>query len=178
MTLSAFLAEHREDKMFSLTYYHNPARWHVSPLDDSNPVKEVSNWSPQLKYLNADQSDVSEDIKQLPNNVGGIYIFELKGITLPLAENYILYVGRCQSTDGQNIRKRAKEYFFKDRFERHLIKEMFELWADYLYYRYCPDSDNERIIKTERSLIGSILPPYNAEFPTVVYIKETKSAFE
>lgn len=178
MDKQAFLSEDDNNYKYVLSYYHYPSRWLMHQLNEGNPIRDERNWSPQYKYLNSDGSDVSEFIKRLPNNTGGIYVFELKGITLPFIENYILYVGRCQSTDKQNIRKRAKEYFYKDRRERHLIKEMFDRWGDYLFYRYCPDDNNDRIIETERLLIRSILPQYNAEIPKNVIIKTTISAFK
>ncbi len=174
MTYRAFLSKDDKNYLHELVFYHNPSRWALYQLEDGNPAKIETNWSQQIKFFNSDKTDVSDDIKRLPNTTGGIYIFELKGITIPFMENYILYIGRCQYTNNQNIRKRAREYLHPD---RDLIEQMFRRWADYIYYRYCPDTDNERIKETEQILISSILPQYNSDIPQRVIIENPVSAF-
>ena len=42
---------------------------------------------------------------------------------------------------------------------------MFSRWKDYLYYRYYPDTDNDRIKNNEIQLIRAILPQYNEVIP-------------
>ncbi len=178
MERSAFIASDDTNYLFEYTCYHNPARWKKYKLEDDNPVLDEQNWSPQIKYLNENNTGLSKEVKQLPNDKGGIYVFELKGITLPFIENYVLYIGRCQSTRRQNFRKRASEYLKRERESRVLIRQMFKRWGDYLYYRYCIDDDNERIVRTEKYLISSILPLCNADIPNIVEIKEAKPAFD
>jgi hypothetical protein len=109
------------------------------------------------------------------NDTGGIYVFYIKGLNLSFIENYILYIGRCQFTETQHIRKRAREYY-KD--TRDLIVEMFSRWKEHLYYRYYPDTNNERIKNNEIQLIRAILPQYNEVIPDQVDIQDSVPAFE
>lgn len=128
----AFLAEDSNNYQYELTYYHNPNRWRNNIINTENPIRNVDNWSDEIKYLNESNDDLSDDIKNLPNDTGGIYVFYIKGLNLSFIENYILYIGRCQFTETQHIRKRAREYY-KD--TRDLIVEMFSRWKEHLYYR-------------------------------------------
>ena len=173
MRYRAFIDD--EDEVYRLEYYHNPKRWTMNMVSDENPIKNVSNWSHEIKYLNELNNDISDEIKTLPNTTGGIYIFYLKGLNLPFIENYILYIGRCQYADQQNIRKRAKEYYSD---KRALISRMFHKWDKYLYYRYYPDVDNDRIKQNEVQLIRSILPYFNEDIPDNIEVRETIPAFE
>lgn len=170
----AFTEEYSDNNRYQLTYYHNPQRWRQNTLDEDNPMKDPNNWSAELKYLNQTNDDVSDDIKRLPNNKGGIYVFFIKGVNLPFMENYILYVGRCKCTDNQNIRKRAKEYF-KD--ARPLILRMFDRWKEHLYYRCYLDDDNDRICRNEVSLIRAIMPELNEDIPDRIEVQPTVLAF-
>ena len=71
-----------ENKLFDITYYHTPSRWIKYAVDESNPIADESNWSKEIKYLNETNDDISDDIKNIPNDTGGIYMFFLKGISL------------------------------------------------------------------------------------------------
>ena len=172
----AFLAEDSSNYQYELKYYHNPYRWVNNAIEIDNPIRNVDNWSDEIKYLNASNDDLSEGIKNLPNNTGGIYIFYIKGLNLSFIENYILYIARCQftGTDRQHIRKRAREYYNDT---RGLIVEMFSRWKDHLYYRYYPDTDNERIKNNEIQLIRAILPQYNEVIPDQIEIQDSIPAF-
>lgn len=170
----AFLAENSENYQYELIYYHNPNRWRDNIIALDNPIRNVENWSAEIKYLNESNDDLSDEIKNLPNDTGGIYVFYVKGLNLSFMENYILYVGRCQFTGTQHIRKRAREYY-KD--TRDLIVEMFSRWKDYLYYRYYPDTDNDRIKNNEIQLIRAILPQYNEVIPDQIDICDSIPAF-
>ena len=170
----AFLAEDSENYKYDLTYYHNPNRWRDNIIALDNPIRNVENWSAEIKYLNESNDDLSDDIKNLPNDTGGIYVFYVKGLNLSFMENYILYVGRCQFTNTQHIRKRAREYY-KD--TRDLIVEMFNRWKDFLYYRYYPDINNDRIKDNEIQLIRAILPQYNEVIPDRISICDSIPAF-
>lgn len=170
----AFLSEDSDNYKYELRYYHNPKRWHDNLVDANNPIKDVANWSEEIKYLNIHNDDISNDIKSLPNNTGGIYVFYVKGLNISFFENYILYIGRCKFTQNQNIRKRAKEYYTDT---RDLIVEMFSRWKEHLYYRYYADIDNERIEKNEIQLIRAILPQYNEVIPDKIEIQQTVPAF-
>ena len=163
-----------DNKLYDITYYHTPSRWINNLIDPSNPIANETMWSKEIKYMNDDNNDISDEIKNLPNNTGGIYIFFIKGLSLPFIEKYITYIGRCQYTDNQNIRKRAREYFTDD---RDLIKRMFTHWKAYLYYRYFPDTNNDNIRMNEAMLIKSIWPPFNLVIPDKIDIQKTTSAF-
>lgn len=175
MRYRAFIASDESNLLYRLEYCHNLNRWRENLLPNDSPLRDLSNWSDEYKYFNNDGSRASDSIYNLPNNVGGIYVFYLKGLNLPFFENYILYIGRCKSTDRQYIRKRALEYQHDD---RPLIKEMMTRWKDRLFYRYYPDHDNDRIDKTEVILIRAILPYYNEEIPDNVSVQPSTPAFE
>ncbi len=170
----AFIHDDDDNERYRLTYYHNPQRWIDNLLETNNPIRDLANWSNEIKYLNDQNSDVSQEIKNLPTDRGGVYMFYLKGINLPFVENYILYIGRCQFTSNQNINKRANEYLKDERIE---IKRMFRKWKEYLYYRYYPDTDNEKICSNEVKLIRAIAPEFNEEIPNNFEVQNTVPAF-
>ncbi len=170
----AFMAEDDENDHYVLKYVHNPNRWKKNLIDENNPIRNMDNWSKEYKYLNVDNNDISDEIRNLPNDVGGIYIFYIKGINLPFIENYILYIGRCQYTNNQNIRKRACEYY-KD--GRSMVKKMFKRWQGHLYYRYYADTDNETIKENEVLLIRAIAPEYNESIPNAIQKQQATPAF-
>lgn len=80
----AFLTEDSENYKYNLTYYHNPNRWRDNIIALDNPIRNVENWSAEIKYLNESNDDLSDDIKNLPNDTGGIYVFYVKGLNLSL----------------------------------------------------------------------------------------------
>lgn len=174
----AFIDSEDDNAKYRLEYYNNPSRWDrcTIPLDD--PIRNRENWTDEIKYLKANSTDVSDEIKQLPRDKGGIYIFYIKGGCLPFLENYILYVGRCKLTNHQNIRKRAKEYlrdYVKN--TRPQISKMFRLWGNLLYYRCYLEIDNNKIDRHEAELIKAIVPPFNEDIPTKIEIQEQTTAF-
>lgn len=173
MNYRAFVVEDKA-ALFEVVYYHKPQRWLDNAVCINNPIMDMQNWSPEIKYLNSLNNDISDEIKSIPRDTGGIYMFFIKGICLPFIENYIIYIGRCQFTQAQNIRKRAKEYFSDD---RTMIKSMFENWKNHLYYRYYPDTDNQRIHDNEIQLIRAILPPLNEVIPDKLEVQPTIPAF-
>lgn len=174
MRYRAFLTSDPSNFQYSLTYYHNPQRWNKYKIDDNNPIKNEANWSKEIKYLNDTNSGISSEIKNIPKDTGGIYYFYIKGINLPFIENYILYIGRCQYTEHQNIRKRAMEYYNDSRI---LIQEMFNRWKEHLYYRYFPCKENEESCQDELILISAILPQYNEDIPEKITKVAKKTAF-
>lgn len=172
MIVRAFIDD--ENRLFDITYFHNPSRWLEYTIDQNNPIANEANWSKEMKYLNDTNDDISDEIKNIPNNTGGIYMFFIKGLSLTFIEKYIVYIGRCQYTEDQNIRKRAKEYFKDD---RDFIRSMFNHWKEYVYYRYYPDTDNERIIANEALLLNAIWPPFNPTIPSNIDVQPTINAF-
>jgi hypothetical protein len=173
-TYRAFV-EQNDEKLYAVTYYHKPQRWYDNRIEENDPILNVNNWSEEIKYLNNSHNEVSTGINNLPDNKGGIYIFYIKGICLPFIENYILYVGRCQHTKNQNLRKRAKEYFSD---KRPLIRGLFDKWKEHIYYRFYPDENNNRICLNETKLIRTILPPYNDSIPDNIDVQPTIPAFQ
>lgn len=174
MRKNAFLNLNDEDKLFDIIYYHNPRHWVENKIDAANPIVDEANWSTEIKYYNGE--DISDEIKDLPTNTGGIYMFYLKGINLPFIEKYIVYIGRCHYTDGvQYIRKRAKEYDSDN--SRSDIVRMKKYWKNYLFYRYYPETDNEKIDRDEITLIRAIRPPFNSEIPDKTEVQHTINAF-
>jgi hypothetical protein len=174
MRKAAFLNTHDEDKLYDITYYHNPNHWIDNKIEDLNPISDVTKWSEEIKYYEGE--DISDSIKNLPTNTGGIYMFYLKGINLPFIENYIVYIGRCHYSNGsQHIRKRAKEYDSDN--SRTDIVRMKKYWKDYLFYRYYPETDNEQIDKDEVALIRAIRPPFNSEIPDKLDVQPSEKAF-
>jgi hypothetical protein len=174
MSLYRAFIEENDEKLFEVTYYHKPQRWLDNTVDSTNQIMNVQNWSSEIKYLNNSHDAISDEISNMPNDKGGVYMFYIKGICLPFIENYIVYIGRCKYTDSQNIRKRAKEYFNDD---RPMIKTMFKRWKEHLYYRYYHDTDNNNIDSNEVKLIRTILPPFNEVIPDRIEIQTTIPAF-
>ncbi len=174
MRANAFLNLNDEDKLYDIIYYHNPKHWIENKIDDDNPIINEDNWSKEIKYYEGES--ISEDIKNLPTNTGGVYMFYLKGINLSFFENYIVYIGRCHYSEGKRyIRKRAKEYDSDN--SRTEIVRMKKYWKDYLFYRYYPETDNDVIDRDEATLIRAIRPPFNSEIPDKIEVQATTNAF-
>jgi len=148
-------------------------RWKDNFVGKDNPIRDVTNWSSEIKYMK--DGKISDRIKNIPSDKGGIYMFYLKGINLPFSEFHILYIGRALLTEKENIKKRACHYIYD---KRELIKEMFQRWKDQLYYRYFADTENDRIKSNEAALIRAILPPYNEQIPDKIEIQPETKAFE
>lgn len=177
MNIDAFVNANDSARIYECTYYHDPTRWNSIPKD----TKEILNsqkWSGYIKYLDP-EGNVSDAIKNLPNNEGGIYIFFIQGPTLPSAEMYIAYIGRALFTDGQNIKKRVSQYNRESKRNnaRPKISRLFRHWKDYLYVKYFSTKDNELIQQGESALIKAILPPFNDDIPEKIEFKQARKAF-
>jgi hypothetical protein len=130
-----------------------------------------NNWS-KFKYLNDNCSDINTLINNVPNNIGGIYIFYVCGNVIPDIHNYIVYIGRAQHTVGQNLRKRCKEYWQKYTAKsetRMKIELMMKLYRDVLHIMFLPLDDNENIIQLEAELVKAIRPPFNDDIPRIIF---------
>jgi hypothetical protein len=134
---------------------------------------KFDNWQ-KIKYLNISADDFHVDVNNVPNNSGGLYLFYVRCEIISGVTEFPLYIGRAQLTDGQNLRKRVKEYFqhFARNNERPKITRMFKYWAGELHLAYHPLTDNADIISLEKQLINCLLLPMNDEIPD----KETKDA--
>lgn len=173
-----FLSRHDENKKYDWVYYHYPQRWNkVIPGSLENLVKE-ENWSRYIKYLDESHS-ISQSIKDIPCDSGGIYVFFVQGTTLPFLERHIAYIGRAKITDHQNLRKRVMEYLPESlkKNSRHKIYRLFKYWKDYLYLRYFPCTDNNLVDQLEKLLIYAIFPPFNDKIVDKIIVKPSVKAF-
>jgi hypothetical protein len=167
MRIDAFITKFEENKLYDVTFYHNPKRW-VS-IDRTDLTMSSIDWSEEIKFLSENETDVSDGIKNLPENSGGIYLFFIKGLIFPYFETYLAYIGRAQFTHSQNLKKRCNSYyyeFFKED-SRPKIARMIGKWGKYLYLRYYASTDNAFIKKIEAKIINGILPPFNDEIPEI-----------
>ena len=80
-----------KDKSLEILFRPNPIRWMDNFVGNDNPIRDVTNWSSEIKYLN--DGKISDEIRNMPKDKGGLYMFYLKGPNLPFAEYYILYIG-------------------------------------------------------------------------------------
>lgn len=178
MDISAFVENDDELVKFQWKLCLSPTCW----IDNSAVTLRFHNesdWSDYIKYLNDNNEDLSDEIKNLPNDCGGIYVFFVQGINLPFSERYLAYVGRARYTESENLRNRLKRYLpesLKNDNKRPKIKKLFRHWKEYLYIRYYKSSDNEFIDEGESALIKAILPPFNSQL-TEYKIKEPQKAF-
>lgn len=136
---------------------HQPL-WTIN-LEGLDMSKE--NWI-TIKYLNDVGTGLNDQIANVPNNRGGIYMFQIFSPIIPGITEFPVYIGRVQLTDHQNLRKRVREYF-KD--ERPQIEKMINTWGNELYLSYMILDDNQKIIDLEEKLINSLLLPFNDKIP-------------
>ena len=178
MEISAFVDNDDELVKYKWTQCVSPTCW-IDNIAVTSRFHNENDWSDYIKYLNDNNEDISDDIKNLPNDCGGIYIFFVQGINLPFSEHYLAYIGKALYTDHENLRNRVKQYLpesLKNDKKRPKIKKLFRLWKEYLYIRYFKSSDTVFIEEGESALIKAILPPFNTD-RTDYKIKEPQKAF-
>lgn len=88
MYYRAFKA-YNKDGEYLIEQYPNLLRWKDNFVGEDNPIRDIAKWPSEIKYMT--DGKISDDIKALPSDKGGIYMFYLKGINLPFSEFYILY---------------------------------------------------------------------------------------
>lgn len=166
----------QEIKLKTLSYRLHQELW--CKYDLTGIDISFSSWT-RIKYLNDDGTDFHTDIDFLPNDKGGLYMFYIncpiiKGIT-----EFPFYIGRAQLTEGQNLRKRCREYFlkYKSDNERPKITTMFKYWGKDLHLSFIVLADNLNIVDYEKKLINSLLLPMNDEIPDQE-IKQAVKAFQ
>ncbi|OCA80580.1 hypothetical protein BBH99_00310 [Chryseobacterium contaminans] len=170
MLQSAFdLGEHL--KLREVTFKVSPLlwqKWDITELD-----LNFSNWN-KIKFLNDTLDGFHPDIDSVPNDKGGLYLFYVSCQTISGITEIPFYIGRAQITEGQNLRKRVREYFnkFCRNNERPKITRMFNYWKQDLYLAYYELDDNLAIVDLEKKLINSLLLPMNDEIPDL----ETRQA--
>ncbi len=158
-----------------ISYYLHKPLW--EKFDYPNLNLNFNNWQ-SIKYLNENGDDFSDEIKNVPNDKGGLYLFYIKCEILSGITEYPFYIGRAKSTKHQNLRKRVKEYFQKylRKDERPKITKMFAYWSKELHLAYFVIDDNCEIVDLEKKLINSLLLPMNDEIPDTI-IKQAVSGF-
>lgn len=126
----------------------------------------MSNWT-TIKYLNDDGTDFHQDINLLPADQGGLYLFSIKCPIIPGLTEYPVYIGRSLLTEGQNLRKRCREYLasYSRNDQRSKITTLFKYWSKDLYLSFMILKENNDIIDYEKKLINSLLLPFNDEIP-------------
>ena len=163
-------------KVRDIIYYLYQAQWNKYNYLDID--LSSTNWT-TIKYLNAQGNGFNADIDLVPNNTGGLYLFSIKCHVIPGITEYPVYVGRAKLTNGQNLRKRCRDYFTKIRKdkERPLISKMFKFWKKELYLSWLTLDENEEIVDLEKDLINGLLLPFNEEIPDII-TREAKKAFK
>ena len=156
----------------SLHFTLNPQNCWQSFNTDFCDIVNSDEWK-EIKFMNDSATEINESIDTVPNDKGGIYLFILKPDIVPCVHKYILYIGRVQSTNSQNLRKRFREYIHDQRSDILLMRET---WGKDLFIRYLPLTDNEVIKALEKELIRTIIPPCNSDYPGVLN-KAMKAAF-
>lgn len=176
MTIEAFVTKNEETKLYDCKYYLQPKLWEEN-LPQTSRLHSSDEWSGFIKYLN-DNNSVSEEIKQLPRDYGGIYVFFIRGMSIPFSEFYLAYIGRAQLTETENLQTRITTYLSESKKinGRVNICRLFKHWKQFLYIRYYKSQDNEFIKQSESALIHAILPPFNTDL-TEYKIKEPQNAF-
>jgi len=131
-----------------------------------------------IKFLNELGTDISDDVKALPNDKGGLYIFVIKCPILLSTSEYLAYIGRAQLTQSHSLRVRCRKYLYEYCSEtgRPKITTMIGMWGKYLHLRYAVIDENDDTVSIEAGLINSILPPFNDEIPNKI-IRDAVAAF-
>lgn len=147
-------------------------RFDSAKLNKLNPE-----WT-DIKFLNEEGTDVSDDVKALPNDRGGLYVFVIKCPILLSTSEYLAYIGRAQLTSTHSLRVRCKKYLYEYCSDtgRPKISTMIGLWGKYLHLRYAVIDDNADTRNIEAQLINAILPPFNDEIPDKT-IRDAVAAF-
>ena len=146
-------------KLLTLPFELNIDKWETVSAD----VKEVisSEWQ-NIKFLNEDGTKINEDIVNVPDDCGGVYLFLLKPDIITGLHRYIMYIGRARRGNSFSLRKRCRSYLNDT---RPLIAYMRELWGKDLYFFYLPMDDDAFISKVEKELLRVIIPPCNTQIP-------------
>lgn len=152
-----------------------PSRW--SEYEDFLNIGETD-WK-EYKYFD-ELGNVSEEVKKMPNDKGGIYLYVVKP---PVPIKYtpiIMYVGRAHNNgNSQNLRKRVINYAreAKDLYRgRQSVRLLFSRYAEHLYVMYIPLDKNADIDRLEKELISVIVPACNKDL-IQKSLKEGRNAF-
>lgn len=151
-------------KTHQIVYVHSPLLWQNL---DRNTIDRVQPVWTEVKFLNDVGDDISDDVKALPDNSGGIYIFIIKCDILPTTTEHLAYIGRAQYSANHNLRVRCRKYYYEYFQEngRPKITRMIAKWGNNLHLKYATIASNNDIVELEAQLINSILPPFNDQIP-------------
>lgn len=146
--------------LFKLEFELDIEKW--ATINDEIKSFVSSGWS-CIKYLNNEGTAINNDIRNLPNDCGGIYMFLLKPDKIPNMHRYIMYIGRAHRATNFSLRKRCVEYISDT---RPKVARMMHRWGKELYLFYLPiDKTDDFIDKVERELLRVIIPPCNTQIP-------------
>ena len=133
----------------------------------------------KIKYFDDNSNKLSEEVNNLPNDSGGVYIYSIENGIFPFLGSYIMYVGRARKTKLENLRTRAKSHFsqYKRHEENERLERLFDNWEQYVYLSYLPIEGNDMIDLVEDQLIMALTPPCNKEYPAPK-VRRKLSAFQ
>lgn len=174
MLISAFsLGE--DLKLRDLVYHPFGGHWGRYDLSGLNLA--LDQWS-TIKYLNEAGDDFSDEIDDLPNDNGGLYLYSVRCPIIPGMTNYPVYIGRALKTEHQSLRARCRSYFttYARNDERPLIHRMFKYWGKELYLSFLPLEDNAMTIEYEKRLVNALLLPCNDAYMDIE-VRQAKKAF-
>lgn len=140
-------------------------------------IIQTGNWTTFKYYINSQKNNVS--ISKINNHTGGIYIFFVSPEVIPQNHRIIMYVGKAEYTNTQNLRKRIREYYgyAPPDHQRPKISNMLSEWGDYLYCSYLElNCSNQDIADIETELINTFLFPCNDKIPNVNIAGAVKAA--
>lgn len=164
-----------EPQIFKKPFILMPELWERFKYDDL-PEVDFTNWG-KVKILDED-GNFSADLKNIPNEYGGIYIFCVVPNIIAECGSYILYIGMATKTDYENLRDRVKSYKTQmdEDYKRHRIHNMFSLWGDYMVVYYLPIDASVEVIQTlEDRLIACFVPPCNSDIRDVEVKRKVKA---
>lgn len=146
-------------KVLTIPFELNIDKW---PTISEDVKRIISTGWQSIKFLNDDGTRINDDITNVPDDSGGVYLFLLKPDVIPTMHRYIMYIGRAQRKRSFSLRKRCISYL-KD--TRPLVALMRELWGKELYFFYLPIENDDIICKVEEELVRVIIPPCNSQIP-------------
>lgn len=157
---------------FTQKFVLAPELWGKFKIEDLKEL-DFSKWE-SIKLIQ--NGSFSPEIKKIPNEFGGIYIYCIEPHIIPNAGSYIMYIGKAKKTDYENLRRRISSYnsCLTDDETRPRLHRLFEKWGDYVYVHYLPIACNEDVIAAleDRLIAAYGKPPCNAD----VRIKSVKLA--
>lgn len=146
--------------LYKLEFDLDIEKW--ASIDDEIKTLVSSGWN-SIKYLNDDGTAINDDIRSVPDDCGGIYLFLVKPDKIPQMHRYIMYIGRAHRATNFSLRKRCVKYISDT---RPKVARMMHRWGKDLYLFYLPiNNTDDYIDKVESELLRVIIPPCNTRIP-------------